>query len=450
MSPSLIWNKVRTLGLLLMVVCCLFIASAAAQPPTTATLDMGKSFSFQGMNISTIKSVNFLNHSQATIILESTLGDDSDVKEIEMPEFRYAYENIMTQTGNFSGTTIDVNKSSLTKLDWSDQPPYAVYTKPVIPTLNVSVPDTEGNVFVFRYDLNQSKDAMLGPTLFQAASAFYLYSDDGIAYLNNNKTLSAWGAIQVDSQNLANTLNENEVSLDSFISDSDAAQNLGEKYPCTLPSIGYYIAAAIRQDNPLETLYVYDALPVIILENDTEMIWDGEMPGTYDQSSGKDVVVSFSPNNTDTAALKDVVYLLIKKDERYDINITTHQLADSMQQEWNRMNETSRVFDLVKWIVTRDVGQGKAITYTLDAVDGPSATPSEEWYDVAISPGYGISGFAIDDRVAIPATDLQSLQEGDYYVYALGLNDIDEIIALDQSEVRIEAGNDSSSSPVEA
>ncbi len=450
MSPSPFRNRARTLGLLLIVGCCLLIASAAAEPPTTATLDMGKSLSFQGMNISTIKSVNFLNHSQATIILESTLGDDSDIKEIEMPEFRYVYENIMTQTGNFSGTTIDVNKSSLTKLDWSDQPPYTIYTKPVIPTLNVSVLDTEGNVLVFRYDLNQSKDAMLGPTLFQAASAFYLYSDDSIAYFNSSKTLSTWGAIQVDSQNLANTLNENEVPLDSFISDPDAARNLGEKYLYTLPSIGYYIAAAIRQDNPSETLYIYDALPVVILENDTTLAWDGEKPDTYDQCSGRDVVVSFSPENTDTAALKDVVYLLIKKDERYDINITTYQLADSMQQEWNQMNETSRVFDLVKWIVTRDVGQGKAIKYTIDAVDGPPAAPSKNWYDIALSPGYGISGFAIDNEAVIPAADLQSLQEGEYYVYVLGLNDIDEIIALDQSEVQIKAGDGSSSSPAGA
>jgi hypothetical protein len=73
-------------------------------------------------------------------------------------------------------------------------------------------------------------------------------------------------------------------------------------------------------------------------------------------------------------------------------------------------------------------------------VDGPATTPSENWYDVAISLGYGTSGFAIESTTVIPTTDLRSLQEGEYFVYALGLNDASEIVALDQSKVRIDAG----------
>jgi hypothetical protein len=90
-------------------------------------------------------------------------------------------------------------------------------------------------------------------------------------------------------------------------------QDMMESWPYTRPEAGEYLLTAVNYDGANETLHVLAAMPVLILDDNPAVAWDGDDPYYQDQNTG--ATVSFEEGVNRTA------YLLIRNDTTYDLTM---------------------------------------------------------------------------------------------------------------------------------
>jgi hypothetical protein len=218
----------------------------------------------------------------------------------------------------------------------------------------------------------------------------------------------SWG-YRADSNDLNYTLNENTVELSSFSFDYN---NFVGTYPDTFnkipkPLAGEYLITAVQYDSASKTMHVLAAMPVLILDGNPTVTWNGDNP--YYQSQNKGATVSFE--------IQCGQDRLRSGQERHELRphgrVNTSKLA-------KQPIPTSPVdaISILKNIAKEDI----PATYALTCDGSGRNVDYKGGSCLAIVEGYGCSGANDAPQVTIAAATLKKLNPGTYYLYALGMN----------------------------
>ena len=392
----------------------LFLPVAAAAAGGTYITVEGDAREYKNLCIGTVDALDPLAVNETLVSLGST--ETGDLRSIEYPLFGEITRKFDPASGTYHGAQVTVHHPEKT-IDGRTIPCYyEAYVKPTLPSFTVKVPGRCGNVLLVKAPENLPDNGSFDDIFRAAAKEGYFFAEDGLCWtLEDGRVQGKFGTIVVDENNLTRTLLENEFDLSCF---EFNAGNLFER-GVPRPPAGEYLIAAVQYDG-VDTMHVLAAMPVLILDGNQAVAWDGGDP--YYQDQNKDATVSF------TGADK-IAYALVKKDTRYglDMEVDTIELA--------KQPIPTSAADLVS-ILKTIAGEATPVTYAL-TVDGvPTEISSGSGF--AIAEGYGCSGDADASSVTIPAATLKELEPGTYDLYAMGMQG-EKVVALDQTDVCIAA-----------
>jgi hypothetical protein len=414
---------------------CLLIVPASACP-TVMNVTLDKTYQYNDMNVRYLEVADVANPAVSKAWMLETIP--GDLKKIETPSIRCLNRSFTRDQATVRGITVRLtNKADLEKsLSMAGMADYYVYTSRHVPTPYLNVyPEVRGNPIIAKYNesFTSSSDHSSLSALFNASEILYVYTNDAAAYYNPGTGDSrATARFAGNVKNLEKTLKDNAVSLAGFRADPAVSRLLQQ--PATVPTPGKYALTAIQYVSGDQKIRVVASLPVVILDGDTPLTWNGKAaPVGFTVGKASDVTLSF--NNA--AGITDTAYLIVRKGTTYDVaaSVDVETLAANAKDHWDAMGTSASIVDLLVWGVTHEIGNSQPVTYSVTAVGGKAAVPGAEWSDIAITPGYGCSGHANGASATIPASALNTLCTGTYYVYAAGLNADHDIVAIDQKEV---------------
>ena len=88
--------------------------------------------------------------------------------------------DFVTTTGTFDSVTVTVTGSTSSPVSWATKPDYQIYTQPVVPTLDITVPGMSGNPIITKYNQSWTKgDLTSMSSLFQTSGDIYMYKVGG-------------------------------------------------------------------------------------------------------------------------------------------------------------------------------------------------------------------------------------------------------------------------------
>ncbi|WP_130646986.1 hypothetical protein [Methanofollis fontis] len=401
---------------------------SATSPVVTVSSD--QTFSYKGVEVSTIAVIDLLDPSITDVELSAT-GEDS-LKSILGPSIRYIIRDYPTRTINLDGATISVNEVG--DVDWSGMNTYHVYTSPVIPTIMADVPGESGNIMLIRCPHSMDSSNLMDLNgLMAATDSLYMYTDDGIIHIDpQTNTYTLWGGFDPGDYNpddFGATLAATEVDLDAFVGDASLGEMMGTVYPQTLPEAGEYVCYIMRYEPETSTIVILGMAPVIIMDGDRSLTWNGSTdPGTWDEG---DAMLGFEGGNNLVAC----AYLIVKENAVFDcvMSINEDNLAALKDHP---MPTVSCLIDFLKQQVPGHTYAESPIIISL-IVDGEEQTPGDLNSMIPISTGYGVAGADTGNEVVVPASVLGGLNDGTYLVILLGVGASGDVVALDQAVVGI-------------
>ena len=240
-------------------------------------INLGKTYTFKNVSISSINAIDLSDPSVSQVMIASTVGDRPDLQTIHGPQINQVTRNFVTTTGTFDGVTVNITGSTSLPVSWATKPDYQIYTHPVVPTLDITVPGMTGNPIITKYNQSWTKgDLTSMSSLFQSSGDIYMYKDGGA--LNINPATNTYTAVPVEAwvynkSDFGSTLNANAVSLAPFIGNSSVSSLMGNAYPTTLPAPGKYYASAVSYDSTAHALNLSALSPVVILNGRTPIQW---------------------------------------------------------------------------------------------------------------------------------------------------------------------------------
>jgi len=426
------------LGVLIALLCVPAAVSAAGAggedgcPYIKVILEQPKEY--RNLNIQTMDALDPLDSKKTSVTLKST--ESGNLKAIEGPLFGDITRTFCPSSGTYHGAEVTVLGDGKT-IDGSTIPCYQhVYTAPTIPSFTVNVPGQCGNVLLIKCPESVNPEASFTDIFNAADKEGYLFTDKGVAYAayysEGGKQFASGGDIDGDSDDLNKTLNENKVDLSNFYFCADGFDGKLDKIP--KPQPGEYLLTAVKYDSGCKTMHVLAAMPVLILEKDTPVIWSGDKP--YYQNQNKDVTICFGKD----VKVDKIAYALVKKDTRYglEVKVETEELAKELAKQPIPTSPVGAI-PILKGIA----GEGIPAEYTLTCCGDEKRVTYSTDSRLAIVEGYGCSGANDADEVTIAAATLKKLNPGTYYLYALGMNE-QSVTAIDQKEIVIKATKSSS------
>jgi len=415
-------------------------------------ISLGKTYAFKLANVSQINVVDIADYSATRIDINTTSGLYDDIKLINTPTIRNVRRDFTTTSGTFNDITITITGGNPSTVDWTNKPEFIVYTKYTVPTFYISgLPGRFGNPLVTKYNESWSKgDTDNLDSLFRSSESAYLYDWDGVVHINTTNNIYTGTGGFVDSSrynqnNITFTLERNLQSLSPFVGNQSTSEELGWD-PKTLPTKGKYFISSIRHREPEQNVTVSSLSSLIILQDNTRMNWTvggTDYPAAlppYTKGTSGPVTLNFSPLNTDVNSIKNITYFIVNKTVIYDMNVTidTSVLAQNAESLWQSAAPTYQFSELLYSAITTDIGPGW--NYTLTADGGTIPPASTQWSVIAITPGYGISGSVKANEITVPALNMTALDDGAYYVYLMGTDIKNDVIAIDQKQVVVTSG----------
>ena len=430
------------LGALIALISIPAAISAAASGGDTyieVTLKKPDNYTYRDLIVKNVEILDPLDENTPVVNLLSS--DYASSKALNLPTIGTLFRKFEPANGTYShdGESIDVRitpEKTTSSLPGVYQN-YLVYTERTFPDFSVigngtAYADDCGNVLLIKCPKNNGKEAAGLTELFKEPfKEGYLFNTEGILYFSTDaKDVVVWpsGAVPYNTSNLTYTLDNNTVSLKHFCPNMSAVQAFspGGGQGEYAPEPGEYLIMVVKYDSTEETMRILAAMPVLILESDTKVIWSEENP--YYKDSQKSVTISF---NETVDNISYISYALVKKDPSYDldINVDTRKLAEQGMDVTN--------LDGLIPILHAITQSNSSITYTLKP-NGQEATLEKKYGGLVIAEGYGCAGYANSNSVEVAAATLQKLSPGDYYLYAMGIKD-QKVVAIDQMNVSIAA-----------
>ena len=181
-----------------------------------------------------------------------------------------------------------------------------------------------------------------------------------------------------------------------------------------------------------------DALSrVIFLNGSTPIVWTDAsgsrtIPVTYISGQNGNVTLSFGGSTPVTPA--NISYMIINSTAQYALTqgIDTQQFTTSASNQWTMVASNNPVLETMGKVMHPE--SNAAFTYNLSVV-GQTIVPGH-----IITQGYGFVRKTNSSQITIPAADLSSLNSGVYYLYLMGEDSNNNIIAFSQGQVSIQSG----------
>jgi hypothetical protein len=450
-------TKKKETYFILAVLVIIFLGFTTTVSAIDMHIDLGKTYQAKQTDVRFIEAIDLWDLSLSQVQILSTAGDNSDIQTIHTPQIQKVVREFTTTSGTFEGIHVTITGDNPSKVNWLTKPDYKIYTTPSVPTFKITVPGKTGNPLVTKYNESWDKGASLNLySVFLSAKAGYQYITGGLCYVNPAVLPIApicsgvFHSGDFDVNDISKTLSDNRVSLDPvFKTDKASARNLGLFDESTKATTGKYYISAISQDQGSQTTSVYALYPIVVLKLPTHIKWINNSgayitpPFTYVGQSSQDITLKFkSKNNPDIANIRKIGYLFINDTVKYAINvkIDTNLLAQRAQDRWETaFDPATQVVDLLYQAIQNDMGTPYSYSMKVQGTTWPPA--STTWSVIAITPGYGISGTATvataDKSIIIPAENLVQLNPGLYDVYLMGTDINNDIVALDQAQVRV-------------
>jgi len=298
--------------------------------------------------------------------------------------------------------------------------------------------------------------------LVLAVDDTYLYIDKGTDDPSEGgialKSKNDWFDYNLDKDDLKNhendityLLSKYKMDLNPFTADN-AVSNSFDFYSSgkgrAVP--GKYGISAINKID--ETAKVLTASPLIVINGSTPIKWQDQygthvFPFTYTKGRMGDVTMGFTGANADIANIRKVVYLFIHSTASYNLEVTADPqlLAEKAENYWKGLGSDNPIIDMIYEGIVNDIGA--PFTYKLTAIGKAAPNDANQWSVIAITPGYGISGKGSGTTVTIPYGAFESLDKGMVYVYLMGLDENNDIVAFDQTGMYINEGGAPASGP---
>lgn len=421
--------------MILLGILCLIMPASAAPAVMNVTLD--KTYQYKDMSVRYLEVVDIADPAVSKAWMLETMP--GDLKKIETPAVRYLNRSFTRDEATVHGITVRlINKTALEQpLSMEGMAPLYVYALLHVPTPHIEVAGESGNPIIARYgNFTQSDDLDGISALFNASKFLYIYTPEAVVHYNSStERMTQVGTFSGSMNSIGKTLVDNQVSLSPFSANANNTASMTTNAPECVPTPGNYALSAIRYDPAGEKIHLLASLPVVVLEENRSLTWNGKTtPVDFYKGEASDVTLSFD-NQT---GINGTAYLIIRQDTAYDIavSVDVDALAANAKDQWDTMGPMASIFDLLIWGITHEIGMDQPVVYTVTAV-GDATPPSTVWSDIAITPGYGISGHTNSSTVTIPAATFNTLGTGTYYVYAAGLNADDDVVAIDQKEVAV-------------
>ncbi|MCX6694284.1 MAG: PEGA domain-containing protein [Methanomicrobiales archaeon] len=445
------WPKKKSISCILIAAIALFIlvgTVSAADPYLRLTLN--KTQNVKGITFDKVDMIDIFNLSRTSTVLESTSGDWSDLKSIKLPQFRNLRRVFTTTSYEDNGNSLEWIGPADSTLDIFDLQEYNVYTKLNVPSFSTEVPGEVGMIVGEKANLSLARGNMEDPASFSQIA--YLYTQGtspkydpaiiAIELATNTTTISGIIAFKTEYMSNWSLLYQDlNYNLESYDVSQLNAQGLSPGP--SAPIQGLYFLNAFNYKKEFKTITACSLMPVVILEGESHITINGTPAPdvyTYNKESPHDLGVSF----TNSGAIKSIGYILIKNDDvEYDVrmDIDLNHLLKNAQDRWDTIiTPGTPVITLLIEALKNDVGQGEPFNYNITQVG--DSTPPLSVGDIIITPGYGAADHnSSGNVVVVNQTFLNGLLEGEYYLYALGLNSGYDVVAIDQREVKI-VGNE--------
>jgi len=403
------------------------------------SVDLDKAYQYRGMNVTSIEAIDLADPAVSKVTVLATAEDGKDIKAIKVPAFRNLDRSVTKTEATYRGNEVHIDLPA--RVDISGAPTtYYVYTRLNVPTFRVNVPGQSGNPLLMKYNNSLENEDLNADNIFRAVDDVYMYVSNGIIYSDistGEVSVSGSGisSSDYDADDLGFTLTNNEIPLADFSVDAGKSRGLTLK-----STTGKYGLGVVNYDASSHTLRLLAAAPVVILDGNNQLTWNGDKttPDIYYQKTGNGVRVSVR----NTAGADKYVTGLLRKDKTYDLSmrIDADKLAEkagSIDASWNEFGKSSTLIDFLMSLA--DNGQS-GISYTLSCEGKPICVDGSVPAD---SPGYGVWSC---DGQDFSADIMKKLSTGNYYAYVMALNGEGDVIALDQREVEIKASKPSSGS----
>lgn len=436
----------KTAGVITICLVLLLVLMACAAPVSAVTVnvDLDKTYKFNLANLSTLKTSDLGDPSVSTVEFLSTEGDNSDVQVIAQPTINHIRRIFTSTTGTFKGNTLTIvgDPDSTISYD-SKKAEYRIYTKYTVPTFKVTAPGQTGNPVVLKYNESwEAGDTSSVASIVHSSDVRYLYKVDGILYEDEDGYYASPNTWDYSTSNLTYTLNTNVLDLNPFTATASRSKTVANN-PARQVQTGKYYAGAIAHNEATTTTTIYALAPVIVLQEPTPIIWTDDtgsrlLPMTYTKGQSGDVTLSFGGSNH--AAPTNVGYVFVNSDASYEMNVSidTAKLAENANTRWDSLASTAPVIEILYKSIKEDMGD--AYTYNLTASGKTTPESANVYSTIAITPGYGISSKQSGTSINIPAANFSSLNDGTYYVYLMGTDGDNDIVALSQGQVTVKSG----------
>lgn len=423
------------------ILAVLLLIPSVSSAPYFVTADLGSVYTYQGTDVQYIKAVDVTNPAISEMWIDS-----ANTKTIGSPMIGSVQRVFSSVQGTTHGVTVTVNGGADTTVNYNRVLNDYVQTQlGLVPLLHSAIPGTttdntdgvfllsRANDSVRKNDVSSKNDLIL----LQEASYIYVAPSPNraVLYKSVNPPPTRQGAISeganpfYNENNFGQTITNagNIFDLNGYSSIEPAEASV---------TTGQYSAVAMSYDN-VDTFSIWGYVPTVILNGDRTITWNGAaVPASYTRNSGA-VTLSFNTN----ADITNISYVIIKSTETYDAKVTvdTDKLADHITTQWDSLSGTAPVMsNVLNKIILDGVGVGASDPYTY-AIKTSTATsyPTNAitWSQIAITSGYGISGYDNSNSVIVANAALNSLTAGTYYIYAFATDNDLNPVAFDRQTI---------------
>lgn len=428
------------IGILTLFFCMLILSAQPvwAEPPVFARLSLNQSQTYRMMTVGTVETIDSMNTTLSRITLSSTSGDGSDMKSLAMPAIRNIRRIFSSPSGSWEGNILTILGPTDSTVSGTDYGRYDLFIQQNLPVIRCRIPDAGADVLLVKTN-GTSGASDIGTLLNRTDLVYLLHTKGVIAIRSSNYTAygGPWSQSDFDPANLSYTLSRNAIDVDDFTLNRSIAQLVSDQNPLfgTPPEAGEYLLAAFRYDPEGQRILTYATWPVIVLDGNKTLALSH--PAQYDQDSGQDLQLTF----TNTTAVSNVAYLLVKSGEMYDMELQVNMSAlEELSDEFSleAIFPGSPLQFLLKSPGMTSPHLARVIGVSMFSISNTTPPESRNSYQINITPGFGTSGFAGNStQVNIPHEDLETLLPGTFSIYGIGLNSRNEITALDRSDLVI-------------
>lgn len=439
------WSTNRMLPQGTILIATLFLVAfplvgvAMGAPAPFASLNLNQIQKSRNLTVSRIDLIDVMDLGQSEVRLLSTIGDNTDIRILTPPRIQTIHRSFSKANALIRGNNLTILVPLNTSVSVSDFQEYPVFVERKIPVIECRIPGAYGDIFLTRANATAGftdLQSLIGTTdrlyLLRESGALALeINPDGTIGHNLFLNISTSDFNQTD---MAFTLKRNENSLSDFGFDRFIAQMLSASVNVT-PKSGEFSLEAFQYDPGQQKITFYAIWPVVILDGDNPLVLSPSYH--YEKNAPTNLTLTFEEQGD----VANISYVMVKQDEDYEALVEVNMTALEEQGDGflpEILASGNHLLSLLKQPGSSPPGATRVIHYSLILQGFPRPpAPSHPW-EIAITPGYGISGFgAGSPSVVIPSTGLDTLVPGQYSLYALGTDPENTIIALDQETVTI-------------